>query len=147
MATTAVMHSTLASFLAVLVVAVMTIGQPTPPTEGYQMGSPLDYDLIMPLSVAQCEPVLMYYNITNVFYSEPPTLFFFSASLGTAVTFVTFGFLNPIGYLEWICNIPAGAEFVAAFGMANLYTVQPGSSSACLGNVTTTYSDMDGVPD
>jgi hypothetical protein len=137
-ATTAAMYSTLASFLAVLIFAAMTVGQPAPPNEGYQLSDSPLFEIIMPLSVAQCEPVLIYYDITK----KPDVyLLLFTPDFDILASFK---FPGLIGYLEWICNIPSGIEFVAASNFAyQLYKVQPGSSTDCLGNVTTTYSAVE----
>ena len=109
--------------------------QPSPPTEGVQLGLPDEgIDFRFPLNVTQCEPVFMYYNLTP---SSP------SYYLGIRDTNFTevIGIEVPIGigYIEWICNIPAGHGFIADFVKQMFYVVQPGSLSSCLHNVTTTY--------
>jgi hypothetical protein len=104
-----------------------------PPADGYQLssGEPGD-SIIIPMSVAQCEPFFIFYNLTTA--SSPFNYIYFFMDGGT---FLTLTVPSNAGYLEWICNIPVGEKFYAG-GL--LYTVQPGSSSACLGDLTTTYS-------
>jgi hypothetical protein len=138
------MLSALTTFMAVLATATtVTLGQP--PSEGYEIGNFNPFEIIMPLTVAQCEPVLFYYNVTPVGGSGPPVLDLYLVVAEPGVDpVVSFIFPNDVGYLEWICNIPAGQIFVT-FANSNVnatYVVQPGSSSACLGPITTTYSDL-----
>ena len=117
--------------------AALGQAQPSPPAEGVQMGNTsLGLDIRFPLTVSQCEPVLIYYNVTDTsdlvrafFLYQPDNSFF--------VLILTIP--RGEGYLEWICNIPAGHRFVASLDLERYYVVQPGSSSACLRNVTTTY--------
>jgi hypothetical protein len=119
------MRSALTTFMAVLATATTaTLGQVLPPTEGYQLGGPLNLsdpggpsiDTIMPLMVAQCDPVLIYSNTTatNSFWN-------ISSSHGYYMDlFDPLGYIaatielpsNDVGYFEWICNIPAGEAFL-----------------------------------
>jgi hypothetical protein len=47
---------------------------------------------------------------------------------------LTIHFPPDVGYLEWTCNIPAGVSFFIEVGDFQYYgTVQPGTSSSCLG--------------
>jgi hypothetical protein len=145
----ATMRSARITLMAVLATATTaTVGQAVPPTEGYQLGDPSDgadsYDVIMPLTVAQCEPVLIYYNFTLWPAYDNPGLTLFppiQPPIPLIFAFASFQFPNDVGYFEWICNIPAGKMFVAvSFLLGATYVVQPGSSSACLGPLTTTYN-------
>ena len=123
------------TFLAALT-SLTVWAQSSPPTEGIQLGLPEeDLDFRFPLNITQCEPVFMYYNLT-------PSDSSFAYYLGIRDTDFTevIGIMVPtgIGYIEWICNIPAGYGFVADFVKQMYYVVQPGSLSSCLHNVTTT---------
>ena len=125
----------------VLFATILTVlGQIARPTEGYEFGDltiDVDVDIILPLSIVQCEPVLIYdsntgTDQTGVFLHAPDTLY----------VFLVLSFPPGVGYFDWICDIPAGYAFtVSGFrGSEQTYTVQPGSSSACLGDITTTRS-------
>ena len=107
------------------------------PIPGYQIGNVGDgVDIILPLSISQCEPILIYYNNTH------------SPSQQVDATFVTPDLAHNVldlllppgaGYLDWICNIPRDYNFnIFSYGTRQSYTVQPGVSSACLG-LTTSY--------
>jgi hypothetical protein len=126
-----------------------TLGQAVPPLEGRQFGSLINnsdpggpsYDIIMPLTVSQCDPVLIYYNITawNAANGDDPALFLsiYSPELYSILNIELPS--SDVGYLAWTCNIPAG-EYFFAFSQGGVfvgYAVQPGSSSACLGPLTT----------
>ena len=123
------------AILAALPVAVLT--QPSPPSEGIQLA--LDYDVRFPLTIAQCEPVLIYYNTTNLggyIYN----VILFSHTSGSSQEVARLIAPVGVGYLEWICNIPAGHGF-RVFGFYERFlVVQAGSSSSCLRALTTTYS-------
>jgi hypothetical protein len=130
------------TFLVSLTVfTAVAFGQLAPPTEGYQLSNSSTFDIILPLTVAQCEPVLIYYNITNEPTAHNLLQLFTPDSPGELL--VTFDFPNLIGYLEWICNIPVGVDFISQADLQHLYTVLPGSSSDCLGSVTSTYSALE----
>ena len=117
--------------LAMFTVAVLT--QPPPPTEGINIGIG-DLDIRFPLTVSQCEPVLIYYNSTGAGYIS-----IWTSAYGSSRDLVHLNFPIGIGYIVWICNIPAGYIFVAGTEHHHNFLVQPGPSS-CLGDVTTTYS-------
>jgi hypothetical protein len=155
------MRSALTTFMAVLATTITaTLGQAVPPpSEGYQLGGPVNpsdpggpsFDIIMPLTVTQCDPVLIYYNITawNAANGGPLDLLLSNPSLTSDFAFVTIQLpSSDIGYLTWTCNIPAGENFYASavspvsetLAYAT-FTVKSGSSSACLGPLTT-YTSM-----
>jgi hypothetical protein len=118
--------------------------------EGYQLGGSTDlggpsYDLIMPLTVAQCQPVLIYYNFAAAAAAQETGFFDPNFILFTpgGLILVAFTFPNKVGYLEWICNIPANETFYAqslgnSATVQAWYTVQPGPST-CLGPLTPSY--------
>ena len=120
-----------------LVLAAIVLAQPSPPALGIQIGSSaFGSDIRFPLnaSVTQCEPVFIYYNNTI-----RPT-YVLLANAGINYNFLSIGPIPVgVGYFEWICNIPAGYGFWAARDYFYYIVVQPGSSSSCLHDVTTTY--------
>jgi hypothetical protein len=155
----AIMRSTPTIHMAAFVFMATTLGQPAPPTTGYQLGGPVLIgsessgsegpwvDVIMPFTVAQCEPVPIYYNMTawtkggaiKLYFSTPTLL----VSDNQGILYIEFP-SGSIGYYEWICNIPASEGFVVNVEPLYIepdqyYLVQPGSSSACLGPLTVTY--------
>jgi hypothetical protein len=131
------------SALAIIVVATIltALGQPTDvqrPTQGYDLSDPsLDFEVIVPLSIAQCEPFLIYYNNAGNFQLDIKTF-----DLEDDLLFLSFP--PGIGYLDWICNIPAGYGFVVEMlSRFEYYTVEVGSSSACLGDLTASDTFYD----
>ena len=118
------------AILAALPVAVLT--QPSPPAEGIQLSATLD--VRFPVTVAQCEPVLIYYHTIDTYNVR----IYSGRSQLVASLLIPVG----IGYLEWVCNIPAGYGFRVEGWYERSFVVQPGSSSACLRTLTTTYSYM-----
>jgi hypothetical protein len=123
--------------VAVVALCARAQGQPQfqPPEDGYQLISGiLDSSLIIPTSIAQCDPFFIFYSLTTNY----PSLGIISFQTVQGHIFLNLTMPAPgTGYMEWICNIPAGEQFLAR---GQLYTVQPGSSSACLGDLNTTYS-------
>jgi hypothetical protein len=118
-----------------LILAAIVLAQPSPPALGIQIGSPRGgYDIRFPITVTQCEPVLIYYNVTTASFSVYLVNAEFTRDL-LRIGPIPFG----VGYIEWICNIPAGTGFWAAQYYAYYIVVQPGPLSSCLHNVTTTY--------
>jgi hypothetical protein len=130
---------------------IATLGQ-APPSEGYQLGDPGNpdaplFDIIMPLTVAQCETVLIYYNNTawNAANGGPLYLLLSNPSIMPDTAFIAIQFpSSDVGYLSWICNIPAGEYFIADAVSDTIqpracatFVVQSGSSSACLRPLTT----------
>ena len=134
------MHLALAIF-AVTLGAWAVLGQPSP-SQGLQLnggngGGP--FDTIWPLTATQCEPFLIYFDSTGSDFATVNVIF---TPDGTALA----TFLFPArtnAYLDWICNIPAGQTFYASFPPTQIYyTVQSGPISACLGALSTTYSNL-----
>ena len=118
-------------FLAVL---TATVAQPPPPTQGVQLSVSYDIDdILFPLTVSQCEPVLIYYNNTR------SGTYFFPLATPDLATFLTIIIPQGFGYIEWFCNIPAGHGFIASWNYHHYVVVQTSSSSSCLRNITTTY--------
>jgi hypothetical protein len=127
--------ATLLSSLGVL--AATVLAQPSPPAQGVQLSAA--YDVRFPLTVSQCEPVFIFYNTTgpyNVNLNIRAPAGTTSTSPAIAVITIPLG----IGYLEWACHIPAGHAFVVEGWYERYFVVQPGSSSSCLHDITTTYS-------
>jgi hypothetical protein len=105
--------------------------------QGVQLSNPAvnpDLDIRFPLTVAQCEPIRIYYNSST---TDNYGIVFFTPDFTTILRITA-----PIGvgYLEWICDIPAGHGFWVVYYFAYYASVQPGSSSGCLGTITTTYA-------
>jgi hypothetical protein len=111
--------------------------------EGVQLGDPANgLDITVSPSMTQCEPFLVYYNITST--SSPFIAFYRSDVLGHALLT-----LHPpapaAGYIDWTCNIRAGHSLVVAVRSNGTlrgldYIVRSGILSSCLTDVTTTYS-------
>ena len=119
------------AILAALPVTVLTQSPPTD-SEGIQLARV--NDIRFPLTVAQCEPVLIYYNVNTTGGSH---LFLHSAS---SELLAHLAIPVGVGYLEWVCNIPAGHGFRVSAYYEQYFVVQAGSSSSCLRALTTTYS-------
>jgi hypothetical protein len=125
-----------AIFLGIL--ASTVLAQPSPPSQGIQIGNPDlgAWDIRFSLTVTQCEPVPIYYNSTTAEYA-----IFFNYGTPDTNTFLSIPIPIGAGYIEWICNVPAGYGFYAVYYSLHYFViVQPGSS-ACLHDVTTTYPD------
>jgi hypothetical protein len=91
-------RSTLKNLLLLSVLTVVTFGQ-SPPTEGYQLAFPnSSYDIIMPLTVTQCEPVYIYYNIASDPSAYALLIFYTADPSHQEIMF--FEFPTPTGYLE-----------------------------------------------
>ena len=118
-----------------LILASIVLAQPSPPAQGIQTGYESGLDIRFPLAVTQCEPVFIYYNTTISLQA--------TVTLVTPETGALFGLLIPggVGYIEWVCNIPAGYDFgvLSSYGFYYYIVVQHGPLSSCLHNVTTTY--------
>jgi hypothetical protein len=97
-----------------LILAAIVLAQPSPPAQGIQLGAPLEgCDIRFPLAVTQCEPVFIFYDVP---ITSSGSLFFVSISFLTTESIyrqvLTFGpFSVGVGYLEWVCNIPASYGF------------------------------------
>jgi hypothetical protein len=92
-------------------------------------------DIRIPSTAKQCEPFHIHYNLTSE--SDAYALF-----LGTpdGQRFLSIRFPSGVGCMEWVCNVPAGHSFYVSGPLSGYYIVQPGSSSTCLHNITTTYT-------
>jgi hypothetical protein len=83
------------------------------PTFGIQIGDPaLGYDVIVPPTMTQCESFLVYFDITVPASPSPLIAFYTPDILGDALLTLRPGKLA--GYIEWICDIPAGHGLVIA---------------------------------
>ena len=126
------MTSIQAVFLIVL--AATVLAQPSPQMQGIQLGNlSLGVDFRFPETVTQCEPVLMYCDTIRVGYS----LYLLTPD---NYVFLRIPIPNGTRYIEWICDIPAGYGFTASYYSRAYFVVQPGLSSSCLRNITTTYA-------
>jgi hypothetical protein len=103
------------------------LAQPSPPSQGIQIGNPDlgAWDIRFSLTVTQCEPVPIYYNTTTAEYA-----IFFNYGTPDTNTFLSIPIPIGAGYIEWICNVPAGYGFYAVFQVQNvilvrLYTAAP----------------------
>jgi hypothetical protein len=134
--------SILVAFLSMVLLAMAQ----DRPTQGYELGGPgQDIDIILQPSMIQCEPFLIYYSLST---ADPVFIAFYSPDLqGDAILTLQPPGLTT-GYIDWICDIPAGHGVIIAGRFSGLlygqyYVVEPGTSSACLGNLTATYSILD----
>src|ERR1700731_991082 len=118
--------------LAMSAIAILAaVARPlAPPATGWMIFQNSN-TYIFPFTATRCEPFYIFYNATDGNF-----LNFYDATLSHTLFIITFP--KGTGYLEWICDIPAGFVFNA--GNVIDYTVQAGSSSDCLGDITTTYS-------
>jgi hypothetical protein len=94
-----------------------------------------NFEVIMPLSIAECEHFLLFYNISASVDPGFTWISFYSPADPNYVFWLTLPAGQ--GYIDWLCNIPAG-DTITLYGNdiggnnvpdACLYTVQPGSSS------------------
>jgi hypothetical protein len=131
---------TWAIFLASLVVTILA----QPPAQGIQLGDPEHFwdDFRFPLAVSQCEPILIWYNRTEL--SRNSAMFLTTPNMNESD--VGHGLFLQIlapfgsGYIEWVCNIPANYSFIVGYRFQHYIVVRPGtSSSSCLRNVTAAY--------
>ena len=139
-ALTSIMCLAVISSLAIAVATTTLVyGQFTIPAQGYNIGAPVyGVFIFVPLTVTQCEPVLVYYHFSDdillMQFTTPDNIQNF---LNISFPPGAYDAFAPPGYLVWNCNIPAGDSFI--LNGVQSYTVQPGSSSDCLGNLYTTY--------
>jgi hypothetical protein len=126
--------STFAQVIFLAILAGILLAQPSPPAVGIQLGRFPEWEVRFPLTVTQCEPVFIYYNTTARFNG---------VGLSSRIdipSFLLIGYFPVgVGYVEWICNIPAGYGFWAGSAQTYPIVVQPGSLSSCLRDITTTY--------
>ena len=125
--------------LSLAVAAAFTVDvltQPAQPTQAVQLSRL--YDVRFPSTVSQCQPALIYRDTPE---SYAPHIY--AMESGVSRTLIRLTIPRGIGYLEWICNIPTGHTFVVLNSYAHVLSDQPGSSSACLGNITATYAYVD----
>ena len=113
---------------------------------GIQVGAPeWGIDVRLPMFITQCEHFIIFYNITptaegvaaQIQYPQEGSIAFIPPDF--AGTFFELFPLNGTGYIDWVCNIPAGDSLIIMDFGGQMYTVQPGSS-ACMDVVpVTTY--------
>jgi len=142
------------AFLAV-VLAGFAQGQEVPQTtRGFELGDPsLGINLILPLSIAQCDHFIVFYNITptidglnaNVSYPLDASITFTNADADNGYKLFELSPPNGTGYIDWVCNFPVGHSFIAWRFGGLLYTVQDGSSD-CTDAVTTTSFSYASYP-
>ena len=118
-----------------VILSVTVLAQPPRPTDALQIGDPSGgLDIRFPVTVSQCEPVLIYANVIGqslhflAFYSPDDGPFHYIIRMQLP--------RYSIRYMEWICNIPAGYRFVVSHARQYYVNVQAGPSS-CLGNIAT----------
>ena len=136
-----VFDSTMRAFFSLALVAAFAtdvLTQPAQPTHAIQLSR--SYDIRFPSTVSQCEPVLIYHNTPESYAIHIYTM---DSESGVSRTLVRLTVPRGIGYLEWTCNVPVGYTFVVLNAYAHVLSVQPGSSVACLGDVTATYAYAD----
>jgi hypothetical protein len=93
--------------------------------------------------MTQCEPFLVYYNIT---VPVSPFIAFYTPDLAGNALLTLLPPASAIGYIDWICNIPAGHGLIIGVrdppstpgGVLRTenYVVQSGTSSSCLVDLT-----------
>ena len=125
------------------ILSVTILAQPSRPTDALQIGDPsAGFDVRFPVTVSQCEPVLIYFNVIGLGEGyigfdapdEGPYNFLIRMQLPR----------YSFGYMKWICNIPAGYRFLVYNTLQYYVNVQAGPSS-CLGNITTRLCQGVGI--
>ena len=103
-----------------------------PVSLGYEIGDDQN-SILVPLSVTQCEDVNIFYKTGDqvVLNLYPPDL---------RSPIIVFTIPPGTGFITWRCTIPAGSSFIASAVTNRLFTVQEGSSSACLGDLSVNAS-------
>jgi hypothetical protein len=124
------------SLIVITAYSIDVLTQPAQPTQAVQLSRL--YDIRFPSTVSQCQPALIYHNTL-----ESYAIHIYTMESGVSRTLIRLTIPRGIGYLEWTCNIPAGYTFVMFNSYAHVLSVQLASSSACLGDITTTYSYAD----
>jgi hypothetical protein len=111
--------------------------------QGIQLGlAEWGISIIAPMTVFQCEHFPIFYNITptpqgmaqGVIYPADGSFAFKSPDLN--LTLFEFNLPMGQGYIDWICDLPAGDSFLITALTFYLYTVHPGSSSDCIGSAS-----------
>jgi hypothetical protein len=92
-------------------------------------------DIRISSTAKQCEPFHIHYNLTS--QSDAYTLLFDTPD---RQRFLSIRLPTGVGCMEWVCNVHAGYSFYVSGPLSEYYVVQPGSSSACLNNIMTTYA-------
>jgi hypothetical protein len=141
-----IMVRALVSILVAFLSTILSVIAQDRPTQGYELSDPdSGIDIVLPSSMTQCDPFLIYYslNTTTTFY-----IAFYTPDLQGDALLTLQPPLESTGYIDWICDIPAGLDLVVATRLSGVlygqyYTVEPGTSSACLGALTTTYSILN----
>jgi hypothetical protein len=93
--------------------------------------------------MTQCESFLVYYNIT---VPVPPFIAFYTPNLAGDALLTLLPPGSATGYIDWVCNIPAGHGLIVRVRDAGgilctkNYIVQSGTSSLCLVDLTARYS-------
>jgi hypothetical protein len=101
-------------------------------SQGYQLGDPIGgISVVFPLTVAQCDAVVVFYNVT--ISDQVPILLY---PPNDSSPFLTITPPNGAGYLVWRCTIPAGSSFIVSATRSHTFTVQHGTSSICLGDLS-----------
>jgi hypothetical protein len=119
-----------------VILAAIALAQTSPRIQGIQLGNlSLGVDFRFPETVEQCEPVVMYSDTIkgghSLYLITPDNYVFLRIPISNETRY----------YIEWICDIPAGYGFTATYYSSAYFVVQPGSSSSCLQNITTTYAN------
>src|ERR1700731_1961265 len=106
--------------LATLAFAILaTAATPLAPTTGWLVDYGDNPRYVFPFAATECEPFHIFYNTTADGYAfsfsfrDPPLTH----------DFFNIGIPKGIGYVEWICNIPAGIAFHVNAPLD--YVVQP----------------------
>ena len=122
-----------AIFIAALVGAVSA--QPSPPAEGVQLST--TRDVRFPSNLSQCDPIFIYYDRANATDIAPLGIYA-PENVDPIARLIRLAIPAGIGYIEWVCNIPAGHGYAVHYDLWHYGVVQSGPS-VCLGDVTTTY--------
>jgi hypothetical protein len=100
--------------------------------QGYQLGDPMrGISVVFPLTVAQCDTVVVFYNVT--ISDKVPVLLYPPHDSSPLLTITP---PRGAGYLVWRCTIPAGSSFVVSAVRSHTFTVQRGTSSICVGDLS-----------
>ena len=120
-------------FIAALVGAVSA--QPSPPAEGVELST--SRDVRFPSNMSQCDPIFIYYDRTGA--TDIGVLGIYAPEdVDPIDRLIRLAIPAGIGYIEWVCNIPAGHGYAIHYDLWHYGVVQSGPS-VCLGDITTTY--------